>query len=574
MITGAKSLVRSLEHHGVEFVFGMPGAENLELVDSLVDSSIRQILVTSEVSASFMADGYARASGKVGVCTSISGPGLTYMLTGVAEAFLDSSPLVLLVTRKEEDDKAFHIHQIEQREVASPVVKGVLTITDGAEIPRAVGEAFRLAQEGEPGPVLVEIAAEVLRTRTDHRPHREAEKSGASPGPEETIEQIGQMVRDAELCGIYAGKGALSASVQIERLAELLSAPVATTISGKGVIPEDHELAVGFGFGPAGTKIAEDVFGRCDLVLALGCKFGEMSTGNWSMDVPAKLVHIDTNSDVFHRNYTAAVTLCRDVETATRELLEDLRDIKRPRNAKLVQEIRREKENRISEGRESRVSQGIHPLRLIHQLRDALARGAILATDCGNHQLWAITDYRVFEPRTFLTPSDYMAMGFGVPAAIGAAIGKPDRKVVCICGDGGFLISGFELLTAVREQLDLAVVIFNDGALGLIKGSQQRVYGRTASVDILNPDYKSLSDALGIDYLEIQADEDLADGLREMEARKGVALVNVRVEYDESSKTQMGMAKASWQRLSFSSKLSLIGRRAGRMLKTRTRGVN
>lgn len=572
MISGSKSIVRSLEDLGVQFVFGMPGAESLELVDALIASGIRQILVTSEVSAGFMADGYARATGKVGVCSSISGPGLTYMISGIAEALLDSSPLVVLVTRKGEDDRAFHIHEIEQRDVVRPVVKGVLTIVEGREVPVAIGEAFRLAQEGSPGPVLVEISADVLRAKANYQPYQEEMSAASSPGDREAIDRISRMIRDARRCGIYAGNGALSASAQVVQLAELLSAPVATTISGKGVIPEDHELAVGFGFAASGTEIAEEVFRKCDVVLALGCKFGEMSTGSWSMEVPAKLIHIDKDGAAFNRNYQAAITLCRNVETATRELLEALVGFERPRDSKLIERIRRGKQKRIAEGRAGRVSQGIHPLRLIHQLREATARDTIFVTDCGNHQLWATTDHQVFEPRTFLTPADYMAMGFGVPAAIGAAIGRPERKVVCICGDGGFLISGFELLTAVREELDLAVVIFNDGALGLIKGSQQRVFGRTATVDLLSPDYKSLSDAFGIDYLEIRTDDELADGLRKMEAAKGVVLVNVRVEYDEQSRSQLGMAKASWQRLSFSSKLSLVGRRVGRMVTPRGRG--
>jgi acetolactate synthase-1/2/3 large subunit len=271
---------------------------------------------------------------------------------------------------------------------------------------------------------------------------------------------------------------------------------------------------------------------------------------------------------VFNQNYPAEVTLCEDVSTALNELLSELQTDRRDTDRRLIDEIRKGKADASIASAQKSGGQGVLTSRLLREVRNRIARETIFVTDCGNHQLFAITDFEVFEPRTFLTPSNYMAMGFGVPAAIGAALGNPDKKVVCLCGDGGFLISGFELLTAVREKLRLSVIICNDGALGLIKGSQKRVYGRTSFVDLVNPDYKQLADAFGVGYIEINDDRDLATGLERMVKSDGVVLVNVKVDYAQWSKNQKGMAKASWQRLPLLMKLNLLGRRAARTLRS------
>ena len=565
-MTGTEILVKSLEHAGVQVVFGMPGAHLLELTDSIIDSPIRNILITSELSAAFMADGYARATGKVGTCIAIPGPGLTNMITGLAEALVDSSPLVLVVVGIDQSEKAFHLHEIKQLETVRPVVKKIITIQMGTEIPSGIAEAFYLAADGEPGPVVVEIPRQILRGTAEYRVYSKIDRKGPTGDDQSKIAQITDMLINARLCGIYAGKGALSASEQVKHIAELLSIPVATNISGKGVIPEDHELAVGFGFGPSGSSTAEKIFNQCDVVLALGCKFSEMSTGKWFMKVPSSLIHIDTNRDVFNKNYPATITLCEDIAYATGQILRGLKGVEREKNVKLIEQIKREKTKELKKGKKP--SQGkIHPSRFFYQLRNVVSRDTVLVTDCGNHQLWAILDWVTLEPRTFITPSDYQAMGFGIPAAIGASIGSPNKQVICICGDGGFLISGFEILTALREKRRVAIVIFNDRALGLIKIMQQKIYGRTESVDFECPDYSSLAQAFGSDYIEIRNEEELLSGLKKMAACEKTVLVNVEVEYNEWPKYIKGIAKSTWKAMSLGEKVNLISTRVSKLFK-------
>ncbi len=592
MTTGAQRVVKALEECGVECTFGIPGAQILELVDALVDANIRNVLTTSELSAAFMADGYARASGRTGVCIAIPGPGFTNMITGLAEAYLDSSPVVVLVIGMEADGKAFHVHEIAQLDTAKPVTKATVRVDSGDEIDAAMARAFGLAEQGEPGPVVVEIARKCLRERV---PRVSPAQSGAeiaadpggpppkgrggsvgssSEGPDadgEVVGRIARMLSEAKHCGIYAGKGAWGAHRQVRELAELLGAPVATTVSGKGVLPEDHELAVGFGFGPSGSAVAEEVFAQCDVVLALGCKFGEMSTAKWGMEVPAKLIHIDTNPAVFDKNYPAAIAMCKDAKLAVEHILRSLKaqGVERRVDSALVDNILRAKRLHVEGAMAQTAEDAVHPSRLLMRLRDIVGRGAVVVTDCGNHQLWAISDCQAFEPRTFLTPADYQAMGFGVPAAIGAGIGCPHKRVVCICGDGGFLMTGFELLTAVREGVDVSVIVFNDGALGLIKGVQEKVFGRSAWVDLVPLNYESLAAAMGVNYVHIHNHQDLAQGLRQMHASDKPVLVNVNIAYDNWPKHTEGAVKSQFKRLPLKEKLSLVGRRAQRMIKNR-----
>lgn len=424
-ITGARTIVKCLAEQKVACVFGLPGMHNLELTDALIDSPINNVLVTSELSAVFMADGYARATGRVGVCIAIPGPGLTNMVTGLAEALLDSSPIVVIVTTTPKDGFAFHSHEIPQLATVAPVVKGTFRISEGATIPEIIARAFRLANDGEPGPVVVEVLQAVLKSRINHlQPFPSAPESSSPTETGQQIREIVRMITGARQCGLYVGKGAQSSSEKVRQLAEHLCAPVATTISGKGVIAEDHELAAGFGFGPAGSKAAEALFKTCDVVLAMGVKFSEMSAGKW-LRYPGALIHIDRSRDNLNRNYKATAALCCDVETALEEILSHLEGSPGKRNPQVVEAIRRHRQAHLKKIRRSSFEKGIHPSCFFHRLGQALGRQAIVVTDCGAHQLWAVTDYCALTPNSFLSPSDYQAMGFGIPAAVGASLGRP-----------------------------------------------------------------------------------------------------------------------------------------------------
>ena len=566
-ISGAQAVVRALVEQETDFVFGLPGAHTLELIDALIDSPVRHVLTASELGAAFMADGYARATGRVGVCLAVPGPGLTNMITGLAEALLDSSPMVVVVTTATADGLAFHTHEIPQLAAVAPVVKGALRIGRVTEIQEVMSRAFQLAADQEPGPVVVEVRQAVLRRRTDFAPSRPALAAApVLPDVRAQIEAVVKMINSARRCGLYVGKGAQGASEKVRWLAEYLSAPVATTISGKGVLAEDHALAVGFGFGPAGTKAAAAVFKGCDVVLALGVKFSEMSAGKW-LKFPGALVHIDACSGNLNRNYRADLALCLDAGAAVEAMRAPSAGLKEKHHPEVVQEISRYKAAHLQRIRQASAPAGLHPSYFFHHLAQALDRDTIVVTDCGAHQLWAITDYCVRSPNGFVTPADYQAMGFGIPAAVGAALGCPEKCTVCVCGDGGFLMTGFEILTAVRNKVNLAVVVFNDGALGHIKTSQRIIFGRTATVELNNPDFEKMAAAFRVDYLAVRDDSQLKAGLEKIRQNRGVVLMDVRIDYQQWPDYMRGVAVAAWRRLPLAEKLRLVAARASRGLK-------
>lgn len=570
-MTGAQRIVKSLEAQNVAFTFGLPGTHNLELIDALIDSRISNILVTTELCAAFMADGYARATGRVGVCIAIPGPGLTNMITGLAEALLDSSPLVAIVVATARDGFAFHTHEIRQLEAVAPVVKGVFRIDDVAAVPDIIGRAFHLADSDEPGPVVVEVGYAVLRDIiSDSASPARAPEITPPTVAEADVRQVVDMLTNARQCGLYVGKGAQSAAESVRRLAERLSAPVATTISGKGVIAEDHDLAVGFGFGPAGLKTAREIFKGCDTVLALGVRFSEMSAGKW-LKLPEKWIHIDRSRASLNRNYRAPLALCCDVETALTAILARLesKDGTAGRHhTGMVESIKRHRQKHLKKLREARSEKGIHPSRFFYRLWQALSgQPSILVTDCGAHQLWAVTDYCAQASNSFLSPSDYQAMGFGIPAAIGAALGCPEKCTVCVCGDGGFLMTGFELLTAVRHNLNLAVVVFNDGALGHIAGSQRRFYGRTDSVTLQNPDFAQLAAAFGVGYQAVTDEARLDAGLARIKQNRGIVILDVQIDYQDWPDYMKGVVGAAWRQLPLREKLDRLADRAMRLVR-------
>jgi len=564
---GADCVAKTLEHLGVKFTFGLPESDLPELANSLTESKIMNVGLTSQLSASFMADGYARATGDVGVLISIPGPSLTNMISGLAEALLDSSSVLVMVFTREGKLDPFQIPETEQNRVLEPVVKTIFSVHHGIEIPKTVMTAFQTAQKGEPGPVLIEIPYHLLKEKTDCALDPIADEKGTDDTEHNKIERIADILRKAKQPAIYAGKGAFDASEQLLEIAEHLSMPVATTISGKGVFPEDHRLCLGYGFGPSGTKEAEKIFTECDVVLAIGCKFSEMSSGYWSMEAPRDLIHIDSSNDVFNRNYAASITLCMDAKEAASQILERIRTTKKQLHTRLLSQIEKEKYKRVRKIKNKRSVQAVHPTRFLFELRNTLPRDSIVVTDCGNHQLFTITDFRVFEPRSFFSPSDYQSMGFGVPAAIGAAIGKPEKTVLCICGDAGFLITGFELLTAVRERLNVKIVIFNDESLGLIKSMQNRFHGRTSSVDFKGPSFADMAKALGVAYVDIQTENEIHEGLTRMEASPDPVIVNVQVDYGEWPDYMNGVVMSAFKKMPLSDKMNAVAKRADRLLR-------
>ncbi len=567
-MTGAEAIVKTLEALGVERVFGIPGAQNMELFDAFTSSKkLTSTLVTHELCASFMADAMARATGRPGVCALVPGPGITNAFTGIGEALLDSSPVVVLVPAVRDNIKEkFQLHEIDQLSAVRPLVKGVFRTGTIEEIPRKIREAFSLAQRGEPGPVVVETPMNPLMESgqcSDPGPVEEA----AAAVDEDEVDRAADMLRKAGRPGIYAGLGAMDASAEVKKLADILQAPVCTTISGRGVIPEDQALAAGFGFVKVGTAAAVKAFEKCDALLAIGCKFGEVATGSYGLKPPDNLIHMDINPETIGANHAAAVRLCGDARKILPMLLNRLEGHEAKRRLELIEQINALKEEDLERVKNEKMSSDyVNPAKFLLALRNLAPRETIVTTDSGNHTFWVIPYFPIYRPRTFLCPTDYQAMGFSVPAAVGAKLAFPDRKVISFVGDGGFLMTGMEILTAIREDLDIMVVLFNDGALGLIKEGQKELYRRATNTDLQSPDFEKLAASLGMGYVPVRSDNDIHGAVADAASKRGCVLVDVRVRYFKHTRYFKGVALSNFRRMAPGVKLRMGARAVKRMI--------
>jgi acetolactate synthase-1/2/3 large subunit len=548
--TVAAAVVSVLARLGVKRVFGLPGIQNIELFDALADASFPTFTPTNENAVVFMADAHARVTGEIGVAVVTAGPGLTNALTATAEAKLDSSPVLILVGGGlAADGRAFQLHAVPQDVLTAPLVKGFFKPGTPGEVVAAIGRAANLARQGEPGPVVVEMSAELLMER-GHFALAASGEAASFPDVERKLDAAAECLRGSQFVGIYAGAGAMGATDEMRVLAELLQAPVATTISGRGVLPEDHPLSVGYGFGRSGTAAAWRLFRNIDTLLAVGCKYGETATGSYGVRPPAKHIHIDINPASIGANYPASLDIAADARIALGGLLTRLTQNRRPANRKVqeyIQTSRQRTETRAADSPPS--SSSVSPSKFLRMLRQQLKRDAILTTDSGSHQLWALNDFPIYSPRSFLAPADYQAMGFSIPAAIAARLAFPQRQVVSLVGDGGFLMTGFECLNAVRWQAGVIIIVFRDGAWGLIQEAQKRLHVRTPFTDLPQPDYAPLAKSFGLPFIRIANEVGMEGSLAAAMGAGQPCLVGVNVDYSQAPPYVKGAGPQMFHRL-------------------------
>jgi acetolactate synthase-1/2/3 large subunit len=527
--TGAARIVEALEKAGVRCVFGLPGTQTVELFEALRKSSVRTVVATNELSAAFMAGGWARVTGEPGVLLTIPGPGFTWALTGVAEARLDSVPLLHITgaPASAPTKKRFRQQEIDQAAIAAPLVKGVIEADFCADPGIAVLDGLLLARSGEPGPVLLQVSPTTLSREHTGEALKPRLAPATRPGP---LDSVCARVRDARRPILMVGQGTIHYSERVRALVEELNAPLLTTPSARGVLPENHPLNFGFDSLAANVREINQLVEASDLVLVIGCKLGHSGTGGFGLELPAdRLVQVDASAEVVGANYPVALGVVADAG----DTLDALQKSVPGRSAWTEAELaawRSRLAVRTAASREPRIagtSTG-DARGFFEAMRRAMPTESVLVLDSGLHQILARRYYTVLAPCGLITPTDLQSMGFAVPTAIGVRIAKPDRAVVALVGDGGFAMTALELLTAVRERVSLVVIVFVDGAFGQIRMQQLANYGVSHGVSLESPDLGSLAMAIGARHEHINGDE-AESALRAALERAGVTVLEVRV---------------------------------------------
>ena len=462
--TAARLVRHALENIGVKFTFGIPGVHNIELYDELKTSeSILPVLVTHEAGAAFMADAVSRVGDSIGVLAIVPAAGITHAMSGVGEAYLDGVPMLIISGGIRTDMKQkFQLHDVDQHALLKPLTKATYRIERYEDAIPTIYQAYRMATEGEPGPVFVELPAnlQLLTGEVDDMPAY-SPGAGRPPINPEQISKAAELLLSAKQPGIFVGWGARHVAEDIARIADHLAAPVSTTLQGLASYPANHPLHTGMSFGRSAVPAAENAFKDCDAMLAVGTRFAEICTGSYGSVPPENLVHIDINPETLHVNYPAKVAIAADAGDAVPALANAICDIGDPRDSSATcLQIANDKAVYRKEWRDHDNGDRVSPSRLFDALREQLADDAIVIADDGNHTFLAAELMPINSGGSFFSPTDFNCMGYCVPATIGAKLSAPGRQVVGIVGDGAFLMTGLESVTAVANELGVVWFVF------------------------------------------------------------------------------------------------------------------
>jgi acetolactate synthase-1/2/3 large subunit len=537
--TGAQIIWECLMREGVSVVFGYPGGAILPTYDAMLDYPIHHVLTRHEQGAAHAADGYARASGRVGVALATSGPGATNLVTGIATAMLDSSPIVCLtgqVATSVIGSDAFQ--EVDITGVTLPITKHNYLVTHVEELARTLRDAFHVAREGRPGPVLVDIPKDVQNARCEFV---YPEDSPAFPRralptqlPAEQLERAAEMLNRAERPVILAGRGVLhsGATTRLREFAEKTQIPVALTLLGLGVFPRQHPLCLGM-VGMHGEAYANRAVQQADVLIAFGMRFDDRVTGNLKTFArAAKKIHVEIDRSEIAKNVHVDLALHSDVGAAIEQLLPRVQAIARPQWHAQIDEWRAEAAARDILRRND--ATGLVPAHVIHDLWRATDGNAIVVSDVGQNQMWEAQYYYHDMPRTLITSGGLGTMGFALPAAIGAKFARPEAEVWVVVGDGGFQMTQAELATLAQEHLKINIAIINNGYLGMVRQWQQMFYERRyAATPISSPDFVKLADAHGISALRVTQRDEVIPAIQQARTQPGPVLIDFRVQQEE-----------------------------------------
>lgn len=515
-LTGAQAIVKCLEREGIEMVFGIPGLHNMPIFDALYrHPTIKTITVRHEQGAAFMADGYARASGKIAAVLLLPGPGVTNAYTGLGEAFTDSSPVLLLATqvnREAINQNKGLLHELtHQFEILDPIMKQSARITDPHQISDVMHQALTALRNGRPRPVQVEIPRDIqLETITWPEENIASAQQERTCPPAEAVEAAAQSLREAKCPLIYAGGGVISSDAAgvLVQLAERLGAPVLTTGMGAGSIPGDHPLACGVAW-IASTDIGP-LFAACDALLAVGTKFNQAMTRDWSIPLPPVTIRIDVDAEEIERNLPIKQKLVGDAQATLTAINHQLAAWGENRQGRIPPQLAQAR----AEYRAALHEKVGSTRPWMDALRANLPRNAIISADMSLFWADMLGIFPIYEPRTMLFPWGYGTLGFSIPEAIGAKAALPERPVMAIAGDGAFLFTGMELATAVQYGMNIPILVPNNNAYGMIKVQQRDQYDEQfMAVDLHNPDFVQLAHAFGAYGERVTTPEALGESL-------------------------------------------------------------
>ncbi len=545
-MSGAKALIEALKREKVENIFGIIGGALLPIHDVLFDSGIRHILARHEQGAAHAADGYARVSGKAGVCMATSGPGATNLVTGIANAYLDSSPVIALTGQVNtySTTSSYMIGRDAFQEadiigISTPITKYNCQVKSASEIPKVVRMSFHIATTGRPGPVLIDLPKNTQTEIEQMDFPRNVQIRGYKPNIEPHPIQVKKAVKlllKAERPIILSGGGTITsnASPELVQVAELLMAPVATTFMGKSCFPENHPLSIG-NIGMHGTRIANKVILEADVILAIGTRFQDRSTGTLDDFCPdAKIIHIDIDAAEIGKNVDVDVPIVADAKLTLKLMYQQLvHKIKKIEDSPWIGRVKELKDKFLGE---MDFGEGdLTSPKLLKELRRILPEKAIVATEVGQNQMWAALHFQTYKPRTFISSGGLGTMGFGFPASIGAKVACPSCPVVDIAGDGSFRMTEQELGTSVTEDIPVIVVILNNSMLGMVAQWQRLFYNRKYAAVKLGsvPDFAKLAQAYGAEGIRVGSLKEFSVAMKKALKNEVTTVIDVPISPEE-----------------------------------------
>jgi acetolactate synthase I/II/III large subunit len=531
-MTAAQLLVKCLESEGVEYIFGIPGEENIDIMDALLESNIKFITTRHEQGAAFMADVYGRLTGRAGVCMATLGPGATNLITGFADANMDRAPIVAIAGQGATTRLHKESHQILNLvNLFQPISKYATQILEPGIVPEVVRKAFKVAQTEKPGGAFIEFPENIAEAKVEGVPI-EVQTAYSSAAPDFKIDQAAKIISDAKFPVILAGNGVIrqGAAEELVRFAEMLRIPVANSFMAKGVVPFSSDFSLGT-IGLKARDLPWYAFERADVVICIGYDMVEYHPDMWNPGNEKKVVHIDALPAEVDGHYIVSVGVLGDISSSLRALA--LKS--RPQKTVPFKAVR---EAIIQDRAEFANDAGfpVKPQKIVWDLREVLAPDDIVISDVGAHKMWMARMYRAERPNTCIISNGFASMGIAVPGAIAAKLANPERKVVAVTGDAGFLMNSQEIETAIRVGTPFVILIWNDSEYGLITWHQLRHFGRPSHITFKNPDFVKYAESFGAKGYRVERAEDLIPTLKRALDDTVVAIVDCQVDYSENMK--------------------------------------